>query len=228
LTDQIAEQIAQGRTLIVELDSWYLPDTVSTSYRTEHVKTSVAVEAIDREGERLVYFHGLSLHELSGEDYEGVFRVGRPVGGDVLPPYTELVRFDAGERLDGEELRRVSGDLLSGHLQRRPRSNPFERFAEKLVQDLPVLLDGDADLYHAYAFATVRMAGSAFEVCASHVDWLFGDAGTEAAETFRQIVDGCKMLSLKLARRRAFEPRPVLDDLAAAWDRAMHALAAAA
>ena len=36
-----------GRTIIVELDSWYLPDTASTSYRTEHVKTSVAADAID-------------------------------------------------------------------------------------------------------------------------------------------------------------------------------------
>src|SRR5271170_6023920 len=30
---QIAEQLAVGRTLIVELDSWFLPDTAATSYR---------------------------------------------------------------------------------------------------------------------------------------------------------------------------------------------------
>ena len=46
---QIAEQLAAGRTLIVELDAWYLPDTAATSYRTEHVKTSVIAEAIDVE-----------------------------------------------------------------------------------------------------------------------------------------------------------------------------------
>ena len=33
LPDQIAEQLAEGRTLIVELDSFYLPDTAATSYR---------------------------------------------------------------------------------------------------------------------------------------------------------------------------------------------------
>ena len=33
------------------------------------------------------------------------FRLGRPGPGDVLPPYTELVRFDAGPRLAGAELR---------------------------------------------------------------------------------------------------------------------------
>ncbi len=47
LPNQIAEQIVQGRTLIVELDSWYLPDTAATSYRSEHVKSSIVAEAID-------------------------------------------------------------------------------------------------------------------------------------------------------------------------------------
>ena len=32
---QIAEQIEAGRTMIVELDRWFLPDTASTSYRRE-------------------------------------------------------------------------------------------------------------------------------------------------------------------------------------------------
>ena len=34
LPEQIAEQIEAGRTLIVELDSFHLPDTAATSYRT--------------------------------------------------------------------------------------------------------------------------------------------------------------------------------------------------
>jgi hypothetical protein len=37
LPTQIDEQLRRGRTIIVELDAWYLPDTASTSYRTEHV-----------------------------------------------------------------------------------------------------------------------------------------------------------------------------------------------
>ena len=86
LPRQIAEQITAGRTIIVELDSWYLPDTASTSYRAEHVKTSVIAEAIDHDAERLVYFHNTSLHQLDGEDYRGVFRLGREFSPDVLPP----------------------------------------------------------------------------------------------------------------------------------------------
>jgi hypothetical protein len=221
LPEQIAEQIGLGRTLIVELDSWYLPDTAATSYRAEHVKSSVAAEAIDIDGERLRYFHATGLYELDGEDYRGVFRLGREVPDDVLPPYTELVRFDAGPALEGEELRDAARGLLLSHLDRRPRTNPFTRFGEQLERDLPRLLDGDTADYHAYAFATVRMAGSAFEAARSHLDWLAGENTSAAGEPLTQIVEGCKTLSFKLARRRAFEPAPAVAELAAAWDEAM-------
>jgi hypothetical protein len=220
LPEQAAAQLAAGRTLIVELDSWYLPDTAATSYRREHVKTSVAVEAIDPAGERLRYFHGTGLYELADEDYRGVFRLGRGYAEDVLPPYTELVRFDAGARLESGELHTAARELLAGHLARRPPSNPFARFATALERDLPRLLEGDADDYHAYAFATVRMAGSAFEVAASHAEWLLAERAAEAIAALRAIVEGCKVLSFRLARRRAFDPAATLGELAQAWDEA--------
>jgi hypothetical protein len=227
LPEQIAEQLAQGRTLIVELDAWHLPDTASTSYGTEHVKTSVAVEAIDPDAERLRYFHNAGLYELDGEDYRGVFRAGAPAGTEVLPPYTEIVRFDAGPRMEGDALRVAALGLLREHLARRPATNPFARFGAQLERALPELLDGDAAGYHAYAFATVRMAGSAFEVCAAHVTWLLGDDAAPVTAQLTQIVDGCKVLSFRLARRRPFDPAPVIADLAAAWDEAMRLLDAA-
>jgi hypothetical protein len=221
LPEQAAEQIANGRTLIVELDAWHLPDTAATSYRSEHVKTSVAIEALDGVGERMRYFHAAGLYELSGEDYRGVFRLGREYSEDVLPPYTELARFDAGPRLQDRELRDAARSSLRAHLAHRPATNPFERFAAQLGCDLPRLLDGDAEDYHAYAFATVRMAGSAFELCASHAEWLFADGAGAACEALRRIVEGCKVLSFRLARRRAFEPAETLSALSAAWEEAM-------
>jgi Domain of unknown function (DUF1839) len=224
LPEQAAEQIPQGRTLIVELDSWYLPDTEATAYRREHVKSSVVVESIDPAGERLRYFHGTGLYELTGEDYRGVFRLGRDFSDDVLPPYTELVRFDAGPRLRGDELRDTARTLLRRHLARRPGSNPFVRFAAQLERDLPRLLEGNSSDYHAYAFATVRMAGSAFEVASTHVEWLLGDAARPASQALERIVEGCKTLSFKLARRRAFEPEPALSGPATAWEQAMELL----
>jgi hypothetical protein len=224
LPTQIAEQIAAGRTMTVELDSMYLPDTASTSYRTDHVKSSIVAEGIDHEAERLRYFHNTSLYELEGEDYRGVFRLGEFADPGALPPYAELVRFDAGPRLEGDELREAAFGLLRGHLAHRPATNPFTRFGESLAADLPALLEGDAADYHSYAFATVRMAGSAFEILASHVEWLLGAEGAEAAAAMNRIVDGCKVLSFKLARRKPFDPEPAVADLATAWDEAMSLL----
>jgi Domain of unknown function (DUF1839) len=220
LPDQIAEQLARERTVIVELDSWYLPDTASTSYRREHVKSSVVAEAIDRDGERLRYFHGPGYFELEGEDYRGVFRLGRPFSEDVLPPYTELVRLDSGSPLTGDSLRAAAHELLAEHLERRPRPNPFARFGAQLATDLPRLLDGNHAAYHDYAFATVRMVGSAFEAGASHIRWLLGDSGESAASAMGRMVEGCKFLSYKLARRRVFDPAGAITELALAWDEA--------
>jgi hypothetical protein len=225
---QIAEQLACGRTIIVELDAWYLPDTASTAYRREHVKTSVAADAIDPGAQLLRYFHNTGLHELHGEDYRGALRLGHQDEPSGLPPYTELVRFDAGERLPEAELRRAARELLIGHLARRPGGNPFERFGERLVEELPDLLAGDLDQYHAYAFATVRMAGAAFEIAASHAEWLLGERAAVAREAMTEIVDGCKVLSFRLARRRRFEVEPLIEPLADAWARSLQALAEAA
>ncbi len=228
LPEQIAEQIARGRTIIVELDSWYLPDTATTSYRREHVKTSVAADAIDPEHEALRYFHGPGLYELGAEDYRGVFRLDGGWSPDVLPPYAELVRFDAGPRLEAEALREASLGTLRRHLTLRPAGNPFERFGASLGAQLPALLEQGLDDYHAYAFATVRMAGSAFEIAATYAEWLLGTEAETAVAAIGELVDGCKALSFRLARRRPFEPAELVGAMAQAWTRGIEALAQAA
>lgn len=227
LPEQIAEQLEAGRTLIVELDSFYLPDTKATAYRVEHVKSSAVMEAIDPDGERLRYFHNGGYYELAGDDYRLVLRL-EPQHEGALPPYVELARFDAGTPLRGDELRAAAKDSFEHHLGRLPQTNPFDRYGESLARELPGLLDGSHEDYHAYAFATVRMAGSSFEVAASYLDWLFGDRAAAAREAYARIVNGSKTLSLRLARRRAFDPEPILAELAAAWAEATVELTALA
>jgi hypothetical protein len=68
------------------------------------------------------------------------------------------------------------------------------------------------------------MAGAGFELAARHVDWTLGQEAATATAAFLRIVEGCKLLSLKLARRRRFDPDPTLDELAAAWDEAQGSL----
>jgi Domain of unknown function (DUF1839) len=220
LPDQIEEQLARGRTMIVELDSFYLPDTAATDYRRNHVKSSVAAEAIDQRAETLRYFHNTGLHELSGEDYRGAFGLdGRPA--QMLPPYLEVARFDAGEPLVNGALRAAARERLAFHLPRRPSDNPFEVFGAQLAADLPGLIEGDAEDFHAYAFATVRMAGAAFDLLRAHLTWLLDE---DAARAVDPIVEGCQVLSFRLARRRAFDPAPAIAGMAEAWAAAMTSL----
>jgi Domain of unknown function (DUF1839) len=224
LVDHISEQIDNGRTVIVEVDSFYLPDTASTSYRKSHVKSSIAVEAIDPEDERLRYFHGAGYYELQGEDFRGVFRLGRKFSDDVLPPYIELVRFDAGERLEGSALRSKARELLQRHLAQRPRANPYLKFGDRLTADLPGLLRGTEATYHAYAFATLRQCGAAFELASNFVEWLADPANASAhaaREAINRQVATVKGLVFRLARRRPFDPGPQIRQLAEDWDVAI-------
>ncbi len=221
LPEQIAEQIEAGRTLIVELDSWYLPDTAATSYRREHVKTSVVAEAIDLDGERLRYFHGPGYFELEGEDYRGVFRLGREFSADVLPPYTELVRFDAGRAAArARSCARRRASCCARHLARRPADQPLRRASATSSRSTcrgcwratPPPTTTTPSRPCGWSARPSRPARS-------HVDWLLGERGRRPrGARWAAIVDGCKTLSFKLARRREFDPEPAIAELAAAWE----------
>ena len=165
LPDQIAELLGRGRTMTVELDAWFLPDTSATSYRAEHVKTSIIPEAIDPARRAAALLPQRVAVRARG------CRLPRhlPARSDsmptVLPPYTELVSFDAGPRRDGAGPARARRSTRSAITWRSaPASDPFARFGTHLAAELPDLLAGDAAAYHAYAFATVRMAGAGFEL----------------------------------------------------------------
>lgn len=227
IVDHITEQLAVGRTIVVEADSFFLPDTAGTSYRQAHVKSSIAIESIDPTEQRLRYFHGSGYYELSGSDYCGVLRLGRKLSDDVLPPYVEVVRFDAGPRLNGANLRNAGRELTRRALARIPNRNPWKSFGERLGRDLSSLLAGTENTYHAYAFATVRQCGAAFELAKSFVEWLgapdCSDVKT-AAEAFGNQAAGAKTLLFKLARRRRFDPGPEIEQLAKEWETAITSL----
>jgi hypothetical protein len=225
LPEHIEEQLGGGRTVLMEIDGFYLPDTAATSYRREHLKTTVAPEAIDRQGEWMRYFHNAGYYELSGEDYRGAFRMLDQFTEDVMDPFTERVTFDAGPSLTGAALRDEARALLIRHLARRPERNPFAAWAESLAADLPRLLEGTAQNYHEYAFVTARMVGSAFELFADHVQWVLEGESAAAPAAFRRVVDGSKTISFRLARRRPFDPDTALEAMITAWDEGMAALA---
>jgi hypothetical protein len=212
MLDHVAQQLALGRALIFEVDGWWLPDTEGASYRLAHGKTSVVVDSLS--DDRLVYFHNGGVHELGGEDLEAIRT------GGLLPGYAEVLRFDAGPRLEGEELRATARELLRENLLRRPAVSPFAGFAAQLDRELDDVLALDMTDLHTFAFATTRMAGSAAALAAAHVRWTLGPDAGEAADALERVGSGTRTLMMRLMRRKPFDPAPLVDGLAADWAEA--------
>src|SRR2546423_14347916 len=73
LVRHVEEQLTLGRPVLVELDSYYLPDTAGTAYRRQHVKSTVAVMEIDVQNHRMGYFHNQGYYHLHGPDFAALF-----------------------------------------------------------------------------------------------------------------------------------------------------------
>ncbi len=227
----VKAQVDLGRPFIVEMDAFYLPDTAGTSYKAEHVKTSIAIQSIDIEEQRLGYFHNAGYFELSGEDFAGIFRQTTPLKDpNILQPYVEVAKLEQKKPLEGAALVDASVALLRSHLARRPKANPFTRYKDRFAKDVDWLKAEGLALFHAYAFATLRQFGACFEVSAAYLRWLEknGQAGfTDAATHFARISELAKSLQFQLARSvRSKKPIDLaaIDEMAAAWSAAMTSL----
>ncbi len=131
-------------------------------------------------------------------------------------------------KLPPQELTRSSCELWRRHMLRRPKDNPLRRFQQRFERDLPALQEAGLNHYHAWAFATTRQLGAAFEAAAQNLKWLASRGHpqvTQAALAFRQISDGAKTFILKGARaassKRAFDGAATFDSLASAWTHGM-------
>ena len=158
-------QLGRGRPVLIEVDSHWLPDA-GPSYRKEHVKTTVAAIALDRAGKRFGYFHNTGYHELTGDDYEGVFR-HHVTDPDVLPPYVELIRLDGLVRPDPDVQLAQTIDLVRSHLDRRPAVDPVKAMTAQMAQDFEWLKGSDLELFHGYAFSTLRQCGASAELAST-------------------------------------------------------------
>lgn len=231
LVDHIQEQIACGRPVLVELDSWFLPDTAGTAYKLAHVKSTVAVNEIDIEGRKLGYFHNQGYYSLQDQDFVDIFQLGGLAHERILPPYVEFVKAIPNFRpLTQQELIATSLRLLARQLALAPSSNPFQRFKARFEADMPWLLEANTEMFHAYSFATLRQYGSCFELAHTYLQWLsqHGVTGVdEPAAACIEISQNTKALQFQLARAMA-RKRPLdltsIDTMATAWDRAIPTL----
>lgn len=228
LLDHALEHLSTGKLVSTEADAWWLPDTTGTDYRRQHTKTTIVLNDLDLEAQALGYFHNAGYHRLEGEDFRRLFRIGVDADPGFLPLYAELIRSDRVVRRPADALGSIALELLREHHARRPASNPMPRFGERLVQELPALPARGLPHYHAWAFATVRQFGAAFELAAAHLRWHAGLGRADllpAAECFDRIAQGGKPMILKLARvvntGRPADTGPMVEELALAWDEGM-------
>ncbi len=226
LATHVADQLALGRPSIVEVDAYYLPDTAGTSYQREHVKTSIAVQAIDPASNRLGYFHNAGYYQLTAGDFDGLF-ASADSDPRVTPPCIEIVKFSDRPNGQGGALVPRSLDLLRVHLKRLPRENPFRRYAPRLAVELDLLATRTLDDFHRYAFSTFRQFGSAFDLFSAYLRWLGGSGESgleEAAAACDTIAGTAKALQFKTARLvstgRSFDAIAMVETMADAWDNA--------
>lgn len=228
LLDHARTHLAQGKLVCTEADSFFLPDTQGTDYRSNHVKTTIIVNSVDPGRRKLGYFHNAAYFALDGDDFDSLFRTGAPPDPSFMPLFAELVRIDRRRSLPAPELAARSREALVRHLGRIPQRNPFERFAARFPGDLARLQEEGIAAYHAWAFATIRQIGASYELASLYLRWLErnGEPGVEeAAEAFSAIAINAKALILKGARsvsaRRAADFGPLLAGMTASWDRAI-------
>lgn len=223
LDEHVEEQLARGNPVLIEADSYFLPDTEATTYRTRHQKTTIAVVALDRAASRMQFFHDNGFHALEGADYEGVFRSG----SFSLPPYMEVVKSRG--RPPEDETWAAALDVARLHAARVPQDNPLARYGEALPAELAALQHGAFD-FHDWAFSTVRQAGSAYQYAAAFCHAVPGGGLRVASDHFIEVSRALKSLMMQVARatRRGRVPEafPQLESAAEHWQLAIDAVRA--
>lgn len=223
--DHVVEQVQRGNPVLVELDSFHLPDTAGTAYGLTHAKTTVGVNEIDAGLRRMGYFHNAGYFVVQGDDFDRLFEA------KGLPPYVEFVKRREGfEPPTGAALVAASLDLLRSNLAHVPQRNPFHAFRQRFEQDLAWLLQAPIERFHAYSFATLRQYGACFELGETYLRWLGGhgiEGLAQPAGALHDIAETAKTFQFQLARSMA-RHKPLdlapIDAMAARWDDAMGTL----
>jgi hypothetical protein len=224
--DMVESGPDRGVLHTVEVDSWWLPDTAGTAYRTQHVKTTIVPTRVDRRQRIMWYLHNAGLFELRDDDFDGVF--GLSNGHEiVLPPYVEQIR-NFPTRIESDAI--VS--IVREHIQRRPAGNPVGRLAEGVQRATKWLPEAGMETFHLWAFATLRQCGATAELSGDLVEYLdpvFPGSG-EAREHFRNVAAGAKSVQFKMARAasgRTVDVAPALEAMAVSWQSGVDIVARA-
>lgn len=228
LEGHVLEQIRRGRLCLIEMDSFFMPDTQATGYRREHGKTTVGVNRLDVQNRVMEYFHNAGYFRVEGDDFDGLFQLHLGEADPPFLPYTEFARFPDVKPSE-QEVRIEARRLLARHFTRRPAANPVRSFAAVFPTQVEALAERPFGFFHKYAFNTLRQLGANFELASTHLSWLDQHEFEDAARHAARISEVAKSVQFQLARavtRKRFDPlAEALDPAAEAWDELMAALA---
>jgi hypothetical protein len=236
LIEQVRAQVDAGRLVLVEADAFYLPDTAGVSYGIAHQKTTIGVRSLDLAARRMEYFHNAGAFSLGGDDFDGVFDTR--VTAAALPPFAELADFSRLTPINDAALYACAGSLAQQRLHALPADNPYEGWARAADAQLHDLAARDLANFHAWAFATVRQAGSMSELTAVWCDWMRARSVPahaarwhDAAAAMAQIAQTLAAQQFRLARIPAGGAHAgfssALLRCAAQWSSAVDAMRAA-
>ena len=237
---QTCETAAEtGRIALPEVDSWFLPDTAGVSYQLAHVKSTIAVLAIDVATKELSYAHNAGCYKLSGSDFDGLFGLGHyERTADHLPPYVDMMMPPKATAVSTRDLAMRSLSILGRHIARLPQENPFNEWSRRFGAEIEaVRATANGEGFHAYAFTTFRQFGPAFELSARHLHWLATEstlpsssqsAVRAAAEHYGAIASTALVLQMRTARAvmsgKPLDPTSWMTELSDAWHGAGEAL----
>lgn len=220
--DLLIQGLENGNLNTIEIDSWWLPDTSATDYRTAHVKTTIVPAHIDMVQEQLTYFHNAGLHRLQGDDFRGAFALDTP--STSLVPYVEQIRYFPEWVVPDSWL-----SVVQEHFGRRA-PDPVRQLAESVHDATKWLPEAGPAAFHSWAFGTLRQCGASAELAADLCDRLtdHGIDVQQSAILFRAVASLAKVVQFKMARvalGRKGEVTGSLETMTAHWNLAMDQLA---
>ena len=218
----VEDNLEAGMLSTVEVDGYWLPDTLGTSYHETHTKTTIVPNRIDRVAGELEYFHNSGYYVLRGDDFSGVFDLDR---SSIPPfvPYVEQVRLSPVHEMNAGNI----AEVARRNAAVRPPGNPVRELGRRVVEDSEWIRTAGMEAFHLWSFGLLRQCGASAELAGDVSEFLdaSGFSGTaQAAAGFRSVAAGAKSVQFQMARAargRVVDPRDQLDEMAVSWTQSM-------
>lgn len=242
LLEHIQLQLSLGNICLVEVDAYFLPDTLGTTYGISHVKTTIAPLVVDPAAKIARYLHNDGLFTLAGADFDGIF--GKAAHHGLVPsPYVDLVRCGSIKHLSDNEMSEAATRLLVGYLKAAPQGNPVAALNNHILANTVELANNGMAFFHSFTFATTRQLGISAMFAAEFCRWLatvqpntataaqlataVNHPLVRAAAAFGVVCSGSKSLQFKLARvanGRTSDLGPLMSSIESQWAQGMKAM----